>query len=215
MKRIKFLFITFLIFVVCFGCSGCSMSCNPALLKHHKFLIKKISELTVEVDGYKLITWRELKELNSNTNPNYNTYGYFSNSQYGSLSYKINGELVKIENSELLYPTMYYKDTVIEISTQYLEETCPVYKNSHNAWTSNNTFLTSHYQNEEEFSFAEFDNKFFMITHFVTTLPLDKTKYEYPVMLYMYDFDTEHFLYAGSYLDVVEETDLVVVKSED
>ena len=220
MKKIKFLFITFLGFVICFCCSGCiscrrcCISCDHASQK--EFLVKEISKFEVEVEGYKLITRREVEELNSNTELGCNiTYGRFFDPQYEDLSFQVNEELVQVKISDCLRPTIYYKDTVIEISAQYLEETCPTYRNIHKIWSNfQDTSSAYDYRTKEEFFFAEFDGKFFIMTFFSKMTFLLDYRNEYPATLYMYDFDTEQFLYAGSYLEDLEEKYLVVIKTE-
>ena len=99
MRRIKFLFITFLVFVICFCCSGCiscrrcSMSCNPDLQK--EYLIEEISKFEVEVEGYKLITNHEWKQVSNKENITYGPVKMSWTEEYWEVS--VQGKNVKIK----------------------------------------------------------------------------------------------------------------------
>ena len=175
--------------------------CNPFDDGSTAYLTKKMDEIPIEFDGYKMVkttSQDSMVEFEGNAS--------------------INGEPIHITKKGGEEYIIQFKDELITINDEFLRVNSSVYVEIHSIWLNYNSKTTKD-TNESSRIYGVFvyDDNLFIITNGLrNSLSKYDCAWKYPITLYLYDFESKRVLYAGYYSDFrKDEVSLKVLKKEN
>lgn len=177
--------------------SGCNLFDDGST----DYLTKKMNEIPIELDGYKMVK----------TTPQDSVIEFEGNAS-------INGEPINITRKDGEEYDVQFKDEVLTINDKFMKLNSSVYVEIHSIWL-NYYSKTTKDTNESSRIYGVFvyDDHLFIITNgLINSLSYYDSAWKYPITLYSYDFESKRVLYAGYYADFMkDEVSLKVLKKEN
>ena len=178
-----------------------AVGCNPFDDGSTAYLTKKMNEIPIEFDGYKMVkttSQDSMVEFEGNAS--------------------INGEPIHITKKGGEEYIIQFKDELITINDEFMRVNSSVYVEIHSIWL-NYYSKTTKDTNESSRIYGVFvyDDHLFIITNgLINSLSYYDSAWKYPITLYSYDFESKRVLYAGYYADFMkDEVSLKVLKKEN